>query len=49
MSQKTSYLVAGEDAGGKLETARRIGVEVLDEPALERLVEERAGRSLWQQ
>jgi DNA ligase (NAD+) len=48
VSRKTSYLVAGGDAGGKLETARRIGVEVLDEPALERLVEELAGRALWQ-
>lgn len=48
VSRKTSYLVAGGDAGGKLETARRIGVEVLDEGALERLVEELAGRGLWQ-
>jgi DNA ligase (NAD+) len=48
VSRKTSYLVAGDEAGGKLETARRIGVEVLDEAALERLVEELAGRGLWQ-
>ena len=48
VSRKTSYVVAGQDAGGKLETARRIGVEVLDEAGLERLVEELAGRGLWQ-
>ena len=34
VSKKTNYVVAGEDAGSKLEKARSIGVEILDEPGL---------------
>jgi DNA ligase (NAD+) len=38
VSKKTSYLVAGESAGSKLANAERLGVPVLDEAGLRRLL-----------
>jgi DNA ligase (NAD+) len=40
VSKKTAFVVAGEDAGSKLEKAEKLGVEVLDfNQFLERLHE----------
>jgi DNA ligase (NAD+) len=38
ISRKTSYLVAGEDSGSKLDKARSLGVPIIDEPALRALL-----------
>jgi DNA ligase (NAD+) len=39
ISRNTDFLVAGEAAGSKLEKARELGVKVVDEAALQRLIE----------
>lgn len=40
VSKKTSYLVLGENPGSKLDKARELGVPVIDEAQLRRMVEE---------
>ncbi len=40
VSKKTSYLVAGDNAGSKLDKARELGIPILDEDAFRQLLEE---------
>ena len=40
VSSKTSYILAGENAGSKLTKARNLGVEVIDLETLQRMVED---------
>jgi len=38
VSKKTDFVVAGEEAGSKLEKARDLGIAVIDEPALLKMI-----------
>jgi DNA ligase (NAD+) len=40
VSRQTDYVVAGDDAGGKLEKAHELGVAVIDEAGLRKMFEE---------
>ena len=40
VSAKTSYVLAGENAGSKLDKAKELGVKVIDEAAIEKLLAE---------
>jgi DNA ligase (NAD+) len=42
VSKKTSYLLAGDDAGSKLDKAKKLGTAILNEDGFEELVKERA-------
>ena len=39
VSKKTSFVVAGENAGSKHDKAVELGISILDEPAFKRLLE----------
>ncbi len=45
VSKKTDYVVAGDEAGTKLERARALGVRILDEEGLIKLIDEAKERS----
>jgi DNA ligase (NAD+) len=42
VSKKTSYLVAGEDAGSKLDKAKKLGTPILTESDFQALIQERS-------
>ncbi|HJH26620.1 MAG TPA: DNA ligase (NAD(+)) LigA, partial [Methanophagales archaeon] len=41
VSKRTDYVVAGEEAGSKLDTAVRLGVKIIDEEMFMRLIKEK--------
>jgi len=40
VSKKTSYLLAGEDAGSKLTKAQSLGIAVIDQDEFEKMIGE---------
>ena len=38
VSAKTTYLLAGEEAGSKMDKATKLGVKVVDEPAFRAMI-----------
>jgi DNA ligase (NAD+) len=38
VSKKTSFVLAGEDAGSKLEKAKQLGIRVLDEAEFRKML-----------
>jgi len=40
VSGKTNYVIAGENPGGKYENAKKLGIKILDETALNQLLAE---------
>jgi DNA ligase (NAD+) len=43
VSKKTSYVIAGEEAGSKLDKARELGVAVIDEAGLLAIIDDAPG------
>jgi DNA ligase (NAD+) len=39
VSKKTDYLLAGEEAGSKLDKAKKLGVPVISEVEFERMIQ----------
>jgi DNA ligase (NAD+) len=38
VSKKTDFVIAGEEAGSKLERATELGVAILDEPGFKKML-----------
>ena len=39
VSKKTNYVLTGDEAGSKLEKAKKLGVKIIDEKEFRRLLE----------